>query len=141
MILIKFLYLFFFILSMKELSAGKLTYKKSRFYGYLYHIDNEKEIKIILDKQKKLYNKANHHCYAVYLIDDQNSNVSFFKNDGEVGQPGKILHQLLIKHCLNKNIIVVSRIFGGIKLGVGGVTKSFKEIGESIINLYILKNS
>jgi putative IMPACT (imprinted ancient) family translation regulator len=126
---------------MKELSAGKLLFKNSRFFGHLYYIDNEEEIKIILNLQRELYNKANHHCYAVYLFNGLNPIVSYFKNDGEVGQPGKILHELLKKYDLNNNIIVVSRIFGGIKLGVGGVTKSFKEIGESIISLYISKNS
>lgn len=124
---------------MEELSAGKLTYKKSRFFAHLYKINNKEEIIDILESQKKLYKKACHHCYAVYLIDDKNSITSIFKNDGEVGYPGKILLELLKKFNLNKNIIVVSRIFGGVKLGVGGVSKSFKDIGESVIKIYISK--
>ena len=123
---------------MKELSAGKLVFKNSRFFGHLYQIDNKNEIKIILNSQIKMYNKANHHCYAVYFYDDENS-LNYYKNDGEVGYPGKILLELLKKYNLNKNIIIVSRIFGGIKLGVGGVSKSFRDIGESIIKLHFSK--
>ena len=123
---------------MKELSAGKLVCKNSRFFGHLYQIDNKNEIKIILDSQKKMYNKANHHCYAIFFYYGEKS-LCYFKNDGEVCYPGKILLDLLKKYDLNKNMIIVSRIFGGIKLGIGGVSKSFKEIGESIIKLHISK--
>ena len=123
---------------MKELSAGKLIFKNSRFFGHLYQVDSKNEIKIILNSQIKMYNKANHHCYAVFFYYNEKS-LSYYKNDGEVGYPGKILLELLKKYNLNKNIIIVSRIFGGIKLGVGGVSKSFRDIGESIIKLHLSK--
>ena len=123
---------------MKELSAGKYIIKNSRFFGHLYHINNENDVKVILNSHKKKYAKANHHCYAVSFYNDETP-ICYFKNDGEVGYPGKILLELLKKYNLNSNMIVVSRIFGGKKLGVGGVSKSFKDIGESIIKLHILK--
>lgn len=125
---------------MKELSIGKQTVKNSIFFGHLYSIDNEREIDKIIKNHKKLYSKANHHCYAINLKLENGEVYSLYKNDGEVGKPGKILLELLKKYSLQRNVICVSRIFGGINLGVGGVSKAFKELGESLINYYISKN-
>lgn len=122
---------------MNEISVGKLIVKNSFFFGHLYCIENKREIDNIIDLHKKLYKRANHHCYAINFKEKSGQFYTSFKNDGEVGYPGKILLQLLKKYNLNNNVIVVSRIFGGIKLGVGGVSKSFKNIGESLINYYI----
>ena len=121
---------------MKELSAIKLTEKNSRFYAYLYNIIKKENIESILKIHHKKYKKANHHCYSVYYktVDDT---LEIIKDDGEVGHPGKILLQLLKKHDLNQHMIVVSRIFGGKKLGIGGVSKAFKESGEMAIKYYL----
>ena len=58
---------------------------------------------------------------------------------GRLGIPVRLL-ELLTKYNLHNNLIVVSRIFWGIKLGVGGVSRSFKEIGDSVIKYYIYNN-
>jgi putative IMPACT (imprinted ancient) family translation regulator len=54
------------------------------------------------------------------------------KDDGEVGHPGKVLLELLRREDLEGGILV-SRIFGGVKLGVGGVSRAFREAGEGAI--------
>ena len=119
---------------MKELAAGKLIVKKSQFYAHLYDIDNEHNLQEILSLHRHRYKKANHHCYALNFT-LQNQTEQQFSADGEVGRPGRILLQLLEHHALNHHVIVVSRIFGGIKLGVGGVQRAFKNAAESVINL------
>jgi putative IMPACT (imprinted ancient) family translation regulator len=124
---------------MMELSSGKLIVKNSFFYAHLYSIKKMDEIKMIINSHKKLYNKANHHCYAIYFKDESGQTHDSFKNDGEVGHPGMILLKLLKKYNLKNNMIVVSRIFGGIRLGIGGVSRSFKDVGESVIKYYISK--
>ena len=124
---------------MEELSVGKLTVKNSIFFGHLYCIEKKEEIDIIIELHKKLYNKANHHCYAINLYENKNLIFNSFKNDGEVGHPGRILLELLKKYSLQSNVLCVSRIFGGIHLGVGGVSRSFKNVGESVIIHYISK--
>jgi len=125
---------------MEELSVGKLIVKNSFFFGHLYSIEKKDEINIIIKTHKKIYNKANHHCYAITLEENTGEIYNSFKNDGEIGHPGRILLELLKKYNLKNNVIFVSRIFGGIKLGVGGVSRSFKDVGESVIKYYISKN-
>lgn len=120
---------------MVQIAAGKIMIKKSKFYAHLYKISTPKEIDDILKNHKNQYSNANHHCYAIFYSDKSGSCVRNFQHDGEVGHPGKVLLQLLEHHKLNQHALVVSRIFGGIKLGVGGVSRAFRKAGKGVIQL------
>ena len=117
---------------MQELSAIKFTETKSRFYAHLYLIDSSSDIDIILKEHRRMYKKANHHCWALSLKGEENS-----KDDGEVGHPGRVLQEILKKNQLDSHVIVVSRIFGGVKLGVGGVSRAFRNAGNGRIKHYL----
>ena len=125
---------------MKQLSAGKLIVKNSIFFGHFYSIDKKDDVKMIVKSHKTLYKKANHHCYAIVFMEKSGQIYKSFKNDSEVGHPGKILLDILNKYDFQSNVLIVSRVFGGIKLGIGGVSRSFKDIGDSIVQYYIFKN-
>ena len=120
---------------MQELAAGKFVEKKSRFYAHLYMIDAIEDIEIILKIHRTKYKKANHHCYAG-ILKGPHSCIEKHQDDGEVGHPGKVLFELLKSNGLTHHVIMVSRLFGGIKLGVGGVSKAFKEAGSATIQYY-----
>ena len=122
---------------MAELAAIKIVINRSRFYSHLYKINAKEEITKILTRHKHLYKKANHHCYAIRVNQPLNKNlIEIFKDDGEVGRPGKILLDILIRNNLDQHALVVSRIFGGEKLGIGGVSRAFKDAGEYTIKHY-----
>jgi len=116
---------------MNELSAVKVVIKHSRFFAHLYMLDSPGEIVEILKIHRREYKKACHHCYALRFIEENET--KSFRDDGEVGHPGRVLMEILEKHDLKKHALVVSRIFGGTKLGVGGVSRAFREAGESAI--------
>ena len=124
---------------MNEIAAGKIIVKKSKFYAHLYTISAENEINKILQIHQSNYSNANHHCYAIICKDNSGNLIKNFQHDGEVGHPGKVLLQLLEQHELYNHALVVSRIFGGIKLGVGGVSRAFRKAGSGVI-LYAKKN-
>ena len=117
---------------MEELSAVKFTETKSRFYAHLYSINDITDIETILKEHRRMYKKANHHCWAMSINGDTNS-----KDDGEVGHPGRVLLELLKKHELDDHVLIVSRIFGGVKLGVGGVSRAFRQAGEGVIEHFL----
>ncbi len=104
------------------LNKSKLIVNKSKFYGHIYTIEDIKEIKNLIDNHKKEYKKANHHCCAAIVNEEK-----LTKNNGEVGYPGKVILQTLKESNLNSHCIIVSRIFGGIKLGPGGVSRAFRD--------------
>jgi putative IMPACT (imprinted ancient) family translation regulator len=122
---------------MKELSSGKMIINKSFFYAYLYEVNKKDDIDIILRIHRSKYKKADHHCYALRLKNNSNITAESYKDDGEVGHPGKILLDILKKYNFEKNVLIVTRIFGGVKLGIGGVSRAFRSAGESVIRQFI----
>ena len=123
---------------MQELASVKLIIKNSQFFAHLYKLEKNDEVTEIIKFHRRSYKKANHHCYALYTSAIPNSQITeSFRDDREVGHPGKVLLEILKKNNLNQHILVVSRIFGWIKLGVGGVSRAFRDAGEGVIEHYI----
>jgi len=119
---------------MRSLAAIKFEEKRSQFYAHLYQISHQDEINEIVTLHRVQYKKAAHHCYAVRLI-GKNGNFEDNRNDGEVGHPGRFLMEIIKRNKLESHILIVSRIFGGVKLGPGGVSRAFKEAGNGVIEL------
>ncbi len=111
---------------MRELSAGMLKVKNSKFYAHLYEINSIDEMSEIIKEHRRKYKKAVHHCWAAISDGEK------FHDDGEVGHPGRVILEVLKKYNMRNRAIVVSRIFGGVKLGVGGVSRAFREAAEEV---------
>ena len=79
------------------------------------------------------HRKANHHCWAFRGRDAWGALVERSKDDGEVGHPGRLMLDLLRRDDLEGGLLV-SRIFGGVKLGVGGVSRAFREAAEGALS-------
>ena len=124
---------------MQELAAVKLTVQHSRFFAHLYKLEKADEIEDMIKSHRRAYKKANHHCYALRLFNNSNQQIiESFKDDREVGHPGRVLLEILKKHNLDQHVLIVSRIFGEIKLGVGGVSRAFRDAGEGVVEQYKL---
>lgn len=99
-----------------------LKEKGSKFYGLAVSIKDESEIKSYSEELKKKYKDANHVCYG-FVLDD----IEGKSDDGEpshsAGDP--ILGQIKSMDVINAAVFV-SRIFGGTKLGVGGLKQAYK---------------
>ena len=119
---------------MESLAAIKFEEKRSQFYAHLYMISHQSEINDVLALHRSEYKKAAHHCYAVQLIDN-NGCFEDNRNDGEVGHPGRFLMEILKRNKLESHLLIVSRIFGGVKLGPGGVSRAFKKAGNGVVEL------
>jgi putative IMPACT (imprinted ancient) family translation regulator len=112
---------------MKLQKQGFYEVKKSKFYAYLSELSNFEEYKDVIEEIQKKHKKANHHCYAIIFNDEIK-----ITNDGEVGSPGRILLEYLQRNSLTHHMLIVSRIFGGTKLGVGGVSRAFRKSIENL---------
>lgn len=106
--------------------------KGSRFITYAYPIEQEPDVKPLLDALRKKHYDATHHCYAWRL--GAQGELSRANDDGEpsstAGKP--ILGQLLSNELTNILIVVV-RYFGGTKLGVPGLIGAYKEAAAEVI--------
>lgn len=117
---------------MEPISGALYKDRKSKFYAHLYRVSSIEEAESAVKEQRKRYKKARHHCWAYRIVHDGNV-LEKAHDDGEVGAPGKALLELLRGNDMENTLIIVSRIFGGVKLGVGGVRRAFTEAGKGAI--------
>ncbi|EOH86988.1 YigZ family protein [Enterococcus asini] len=98
--------------------------KKSRFLCHLKRVTSEEEAKVFIQGIKKEHWKANHNCSA-YLI-GEHSEIQRSSDDGEPsGTAGVPMLEVLKKNDLINVCVVVTRYFGGIKLGAGGLIRAY----------------
>jgi putative IMPACT (imprinted ancient) family translation regulator len=115
-----------------KLSEFDITEQRSRFYAAAVPAASLDEVKKKLAKRKKEYRKARHHCWACRVRDADGRLLEQARDDGEVGRPGMKLLELLRQKDL-EGLLVVSRIFGGIKLGPGGVGRAFRNAAQGAL--------
>ncbi|KAF1291866.1 YigZ family protein [Candidatus Enterococcus leclercqii] len=103
---------------------SEIEIKKSRFITSLKRVYSEEEAKAFIAGLKKEHWKANHNCSA-YLIGD-NSEIQRSSDDGEPsGTAGVPMLEVLKKNQLVNVCVVVTRYFGGTKLGAGGLIRAY----------------
>ncbi len=119
---------------MKVTSASehKLTVERSRFHALLFPAISEEDVSAVVKRRRGELRKANHHCWALRYRDASSALVERSRDDGEVGHPGRVLLELLRREDL-EGALLVSRVFGGVKLGVGGVSRAFRAAGEGAV--------
>ena len=111
--------------AIEKLTEHDITEQRSRFFAAAVPVATLAGIKKELANRKKRYHKACHHCWACRVRDGNGQLVEQARDDGEVGKPGMKLLDLLRARDL-EGLLVVSRIFGGVKLGPGGVGRAFR---------------
>jgi putative IMPACT (imprinted ancient) family translation regulator len=110
--------------------------ERSRFFAVLFPAAGETEVQKMVRLKKGEQRKAKHHCWAFRSVDEKSNLIEKSRDDGEVGHPGRVLLELL-RHDDLEGGLLVSRIFGGVKLGIGGVSRAFREAGAGAIEEYL----
>lgn len=97
--------------------------RKSEFIGYISPCQTEAEALAFIEEIRKLHRKATHNCYAYILRDN---NIGRHSDDGEPsGTAGAPMFEVLKKEGLTDVCCVVTRYFGGILLGAGGLVRAY----------------
>ena len=106
--------------------------KSSKFFGYAFPIQSEEEVKPIIEQLRKLHPHAVHYCYAYQIGTEK---ISYRANDD--GEPnntaGAPIYGQIQSFGLTNVLLVVVRIFGGIKLGVGGLITAYKTTAQLVL--------
>ncbi|MCU7556302.1 YigZ family protein [Macrococcus capreoli] len=112
-------------ITIKQDVVNEVIINKSRFITYLYKIENENEAKEKIAEIKKQHKDANHNCSA-YTIGDQHQ-IQKANDDGEPsGTAGVPMLEALKKNDVHNTLAIVTRYFGGIKLGTGGLIRAYQ---------------
>ena len=108
--------------------------KSSKFFGYAFPIESEEQVKPIIDSLRKQHPHAVHYCYA-YQIGAEKI-VYRANDDGEPSNSaGAPIYGQIQSFDLTNILIVVVRIFGGIKLGVGGLISAYKTAAQMSLEI------
>lgn len=110
----------------KEYTETSFIERKSRFISYAMPVYTEEEAISFLSSIRKKHYDATHNCYAYIL--GENSEIQRSSDDGEPsGTAGIPILEVLKKENLTNTIIIVTRYFGGIMLGAGGLIRAYTE--------------
>ncbi len=126
-------------LAIKKTGQNELIINKSRFICTISQAKNEQEANEFIKKMKKKYNDANHNCSA-YIIGEHKLHQKA-NDDGEPsGTAGVPMLEVLKKNALTDTVCIVTRYFGGIKLGAGGLIRAYGQaVSEAIKKVGIVE--
>ncbi|CDO03272.1 IMPACT family member YigZ [Oceanobacillus picturae] len=110
--------------TVKQTAIEEIIIQKSRFIGHVARVETEEEAQQFIQEIKKKHNAATHNCSA-YMIGEHDQ-IQKANDDGEPsGTAGVPMLEVLKKKNLKDTVVVVTRYFGGIKLGAGGLIRAY----------------
>ncbi|MBP1542985.1 MAG: YigZ family protein [Oscillospiraceae bacterium] len=116
---------------------AKFIEKKSEFIGYLCPVTTEEQAIAFIEEIRAMHRKATHNCYAYIL---RENNAARHSDDGEPGgTAGVPIFEVLRKEGLTDVCCVVTRYFGGIMLGAGGLVRAYTKGAKDAVDAAQIK--
>ena len=119
-------------LTIRHKSNTEFTEKRSRFIGAAFPVTTKEEAEAIISKTKSKYWDAKHNVYAYIL---REGNIKRFTDDGEPqGTAGVPIMEVVEREGLTDVIVIVTRYFGGILLGAGGLVRAYAHAAKLAVD-------
>ena len=127
-------------LTINENVQAEIIEKKSKFIANLFYVESVEEVEKVIKETKKRYFDARHNCIA-YRVIDGNQIIEKFSDDGEPsGTAGSPMLNILQKNGLANVLVIVTRYFGGILLGTGGLLRAYSDsLVSALSNAKLIK--
>jgi len=120
-------------LSIDNFPASQLKVKGSKFVAHAFPVSNQGDVKKFIDQTKKKFFDATHHCFA-YRI---RSNDQILVKIGDAKEPKGTAGEHILSGIKAKNLfnilVVVTRYFGGTKLGKGGLSRTYHQSAKDVL--------
>ena len=117
-------------ITIKNKEEVLIEIKKSKFIGQIFPIKSQEEAKEIIKEVNKIHNKATHNCYA-YIVEG-------YEKSNDDGEPSSTAGKPILESIKNNNLedvlIIVTRYFGGIKLGASGLIRAYNDAASEAIH-------
>lgn len=120
--------------TIKQNGTAEIVEKKSKFIANVFYVESIEEAEEQIKKIKKRYSDARHNCFA-YAIEADNCGIAVkYNDDGEpAGTAGAPILKLILEKGLSNILVVVTRYFGGILLGTGGLVRAYSGVTEKAL--------
>ena len=107
--------------------SSEIVVTKSKFIGNLFHIETKEDAELLIEQVRKKYFDARHNCFAYVIYDKSSSQI--IKKSSDDGEPsgtaGAPILECLVGAELVNTLCIVTRYFGGVLLGTGGLTRAY----------------
>lgn len=112
---------------------GEITEKKSRFIATVRPVESEDEAVSFINETKKKYWDARHNCSAFVI--GKRQELTRCSDDGEpAGTAGRPMLDVLLKENIHNVAVVVTRYFGGVLLGTGGLVRAYQQATKAVLS-------
>lgn len=121
--------------TIKENISAQIIEKKSKFIANVFYVETKEEAENIIKQMKKKYYDAKHNCYAFITLDAKSGEIiEKCSDDGEPsGTAGSPILAILKGKKLCNILVIVTRYFGGILLGTGGLVRAYTGATEKAL--------
>lgn len=114
--------------AIKENTSGEIVEKKSKFIAHIFYVETPEEADNYIKEIKKKYHDARHNVFA-YAIETGDGGIAVkYNDDGEPqGTAGSPILKIVLEQGLSNILVIVTRYFGGILLGTGGLVRAYSD--------------
>jgi len=113
-------------------SETEFTEKRSRFIGHVRRVETEEQARAFIEEMKKRYYDARHNCWCYRLHEN---GVERYSDDGEPqGTAGQPMLNVFQREQVENVVCVVTRYFGGILLGAGGLVRAYTQSAKDALD-------
>jgi uncharacterized YigZ family protein len=110
--------------------SSELKVNDSKFIGHVFHVLTKHQAESVYSNIKRKFHDATHNCFAYRISTDEYR----YSDDGEPsGTAGLPIYNVLEKKNLSQTIIIVTRYFGGTKLGTGGLIRAYSDAALDVL--------
>ncbi|MGE5558391.1 MAG: IMPACT family protein [Bacillota bacterium] len=106
---------------------------RSRFISQAFPLENEDGFKPLLARIKEEFHQATHHCYAYRLYSGARERIYCTDHGEPPGTAGKPILSVILRHGLTNTAVIVTRFFGGKKLGARGLIDAYGRAAQMVI--------
>ena len=112
--------------------SGEITEKKSRFIADVFPVTTEAEAQEQITRIQKQYHDARHHCHA-FVLGTRGELTRSSDNGEPSGTAGRPILEVITGNALTDTLIVVTRYFGGVLLGTGGLVRAYTQAAQAAL--------
>ncbi len=115
-----------------QIAEAEFVEKRSRFIGNIWPVESEEEARVHIEEMKKKHYDARHNCWAYRL---REGGIERYSDDGEPqGTAGQPILNVFQREEVTNMVCVVTRYFGGILLGAGGLTRAYARSAKDALD-------
>ena len=119
--------------TIKEVVTGQIVEKKSKFIATIVPVENITQAEAVIKKIKKQYYDAKHNCFAYRVLEEESIRERCSDDAEPSGTAGAPMLEILRGRQLTNLVVVVTRYFGGILLGTGGLVRAYSQATQEAL--------